>query len=136
MTQLKGIANARGCREGWVQGELFLAALDQRKSMQTNATPKKYDLWCEQDGHRMCAEIKFCGDDYSPKMKNLVLADAEKIRKAPSTHERFLILIIDIQKKQTDLGKWLRDPREELGQEVHPELPLASSRIAVRIWRV
>ena len=73
-----------------------------------NATAKKYDLYCEAPP--MAGEIKICGGDYQPKMKGLILADVDKLRKAPPDHQKFMILVIDTRKLDTPLGRWLISP--------------------------
>lgn len=136
MPQLEQIAAAGGCREGWVQGEMYLFAKSQGLDLRTNVPVAKYDLQCDQEDRQMCGEIKFCGDDYSPKMKGLILADADRLVSGPPTHRKFLILIIDRQEKRTNLGKWLEDlGKKSIVNKGYREQVL-TGKLAVKIWQI
>jgi hypothetical protein len=104
--QLAEILDAGGCREGWLQGEIYLHF--RKTNLQTNATGKKYDLFC--DAPPMVGEIKICGGDYQPKMKGLIISDIQKLRKSPAEYQRFMILVVDTRKLDTPLGRWLISP--------------------------
>ncbi len=123
------ILDAQGCREEWVQGEMFLHA--PSGSLQTNATLHKYDLVSDVNPG-MLAEIKICGGDYQEKMKDLIAADVDKLAKAPPGPAKYIILVIDSRNLETKLGKWLNDfhvPADEF-EEVKGQNFLA------RIWKM
>ena len=126
--EIDKILDAQGCREGWLQGEIFLCA--PPNSLQTNATSQKYDLVSKID--QMIAEIKICGGNYQGKMKGLIEADVAKLAKAPSGQAKYFILLIDTRKLGSSLGKWLIDfqPTAEEFTEVHGQY------FKARIWKL
>jgi hypothetical protein len=126
--KLAEMMKAAGCREGWVQGELFLHGRDL--GIETNATRLKYDILCKSAP--MIAEIKICGGDYSPKMKGLIEDDVRKLGRDPGDRERFMILIVDTRKADSKLADWLRDPG-------FSDLKLDrkfSESVAIKVWQV
>jgi hypothetical protein len=127
-SEIDKILDAQGCREGWIQGEMFLHA--PSGSLKTNATLKKYDLVSEI--HPMLAEIKICGGDYQGKMRHLIEADVDKLHKAPRGPAKYIILLIDTRNLGSPLGKWLLDfqlAAEEF-DEVHGQ------NFKARIWKI
>lgn len=63
--KISEILDAAGCRERWIQGELYLA--DRDLSIKTDAKRQRFDVFCESQP--MIGEIKICGGDYSTKME-------------------------------------------------------------------
>lgn len=122
------ILDARGCREGWIQGEMFLHM--PFGSMQTNDTTQKYDL--VSVSVPMFAEIKVCGGDYQPKMMHMIEEDVAKLQKAPHDSAKYFILLIDTRNLGTRLGKWLLDfqPESEEFEEVQGQ------NFKARIWKL
>lgn len=90
------VLNASGCREGWLQGELYRAG--RKHGLCVNEYPlggqKKADLSC---GERpdMLGEIKIVGALDNTKMQGLIKADAQQMQEfsTPGTR-RYMILII------------------------------------------
>jgi len=101
------LANASGCREGWLQGELLLAGREY--SLWTNESvvgcPGKVDLVCGNPP-QMVAEIKIVGAHYSPKMESAVEADVERLRRL-EVPDRYMLLVIVPSDADTQLGAYL-----------------------------
>jgi len=127
--KLAEMMKAAGCREGWVQGEMYLHGRDLE--IETNATRLKYDILCKSPP--MIAEIKICGGDYAPKMKGWIEDDVQKLSHAPEDYERFMILIVDTRVADTTLGRWLRTC--DFAALRKHERALSES-VTVRIWQV
>lgn len=123
------ILDAAGCREGWVQGEMFLHARDLH--LKTNATRSRFDLLCPEPP--MIAEIKICGGDYAPKMRQLIQDDVQKLGCAAGGWERFMILIVDNRNPHTSLGRWLTTCDFPDTQKHGITL---SESVVIRIWRI
>jgi hypothetical protein len=120
--------DAGGCREGWLQGELFLRA--PHATLQTNATRRKYDLYSKRPA--MVAEVKICGGDYQSKMQALIESDVQKLRTALGNTQRFMILLVDTRCRGSSLGKWL------LTQDFpHTEYcDVKGTHFTARIWKI
>jgi len=127
--RLHVILDAGGCREGWVQGEIFLHARDLH--LETNTTPSKYDLLCPNPP--MIAEIKICGGDYSPKMQGYIQDDVRKLATAEGDYQRFMILIVDNSCPTTTLGRWLTTC--DFSHAERQDVTL-SERVVIRIWEI
>ena len=126
---LQAILDAAGCREGWVQGEMFLHA--RQLHLETNATGYKFDLHCPTPP--MIAEIKICGGDYAPKMKGYIQDDVKKLADAQGVWQRFLILVVDKRHPDTSLGRWLTTC--EFPHLQTQEVAL-SEWVVVRMWQI
>jgi hypothetical protein len=65
------VLTASGCREGWLQGELYRAgrAYDVRVNEYSLGSRQTADLSCG-DAPDMLAELKIVGADYFPKMRD------------------------------------------------------------------
>ena len=127
--ELERILDAGGCREGWLQGEVFLYG--RNVSIQTNASRRKHDLQCGL--HPMIAEIKICGGDYAAKMRDYIENDVVKLAEAPDRCQRFMILVVDTRECSTTLGQWLSsyNPPHKARHE-----RTVSASVLVRIWEV
>ncbi len=101
--QIEQILDSCGCREGWLQGQLYLA---NPKKLLTNNGPLKFDL--ASTDSKMIAEIKICGGDYNSKMKSLINSDVAKLKRANAA-EKYMILLVDTRHLDSNLGQWLRD---------------------------
>jgi hypothetical protein len=106
---LSVILNASGCREGWLQGEMFRAgrAFDLRVNEYALGGRQTADVSCG-DLPDMLAEIKIVGANYFPKMQGFIESDVGRMRavSTPGT-ERFMILIIPRSEAKTKLGEYL-----------------------------
>jgi hypothetical protein len=103
------ILKAAGCREGWLQGELFRAGrkFDLRVNEFSLGNRQTADVSCG-DLPEMLAEIKIVGADYFAKMRAYIEADVERMRSVSTMGtQRFMILIIPDCKANTALGKYL-----------------------------
>jgi hypothetical protein len=103
------ILTASGCREGWLQGELFRAG--RRHDLRVNeyklGDRQTADLSCGE-GSAMLAEIKIVGADYYHKMQGYIESDVERMRSVSSSGtERYMILIIPKCEAKTKLGEYL-----------------------------
>lgn len=128
--EIDKILDAQGCREGWLQGEMFLYA--NPGSLQANVEPQKYDLVSKIKEDPMIAEIKICGGDYQSKMKGPIEHDIVKLAKAPSGQAKYFILVIDTRHLESSFGKWLIDfrPVAEEFEEVQ------GKNFKARIWKL
>lgn len=123
------IADAAGCREGWLQGEFFLCG--RQMMLRTNATRRRFDLLC--DDPPMIAEIKLCGGGYATKMKAFIENDVRKLRSDPSCRPKYMILVVDNRKPHTSLGRWLTTCSFPHTRE---RMCTLSEKLLVRIWEV
>lgn len=106
---LSVVLTASGCREGWLQGELF------RAGRQYNLRVNEYALGGRQtadiscgDGPEMLAEIKIVGADYFPKMQGFVESDVERMRAVSTAGtRRYMILSVPPSQTKTKLGDYL-----------------------------
>ena len=106
---LSVVLRASGCREGWLQGELFRAgrAYDLRVNEYSLGGRQTADLSCGE-GPAMLAEIKIVGADYYPKMQGYIESDVERMRAVTTAGtERYMILIIPACETKTKLGDYL-----------------------------
>jgi len=134
------ILDARGCREGWLQGELFLYAIKyfgEEEVVTTNDSKHKYDLF--SDKKSMATEIKICGGDYQLKVKGLIKADIAKLKKNPlNFNNLFFLFLIDRRYPDTILGHWLKrgylDEQEFAGHD-KAEL-FKSDKFRVDAWKI
>lgn len=106
---LSVILHASGCREGWLQGELFRAGRQYGVRVNEYGLGKRQtaDVSCGE-APDMLAEIKIVGADYFPKMQGFIESDVERMRavSTPGT-QRFMILIIPRSEAKTKLGEYL-----------------------------
>jgi hypothetical protein len=116
-------AEASGCREGWLQGMLLLAAKKSGFDLRANEHPMglrgKADL-SFGDPPTMIAEIKIVGADFQSKMSRAIDADVERLRGVKTRRiERYMILVIRESTKtgklKTYLDKW---PLPAKGREI------------------
>lgn len=103
------VVHASGCREGWLQGELYRAGW--RRGLKVNEYPfgrnQKADLCC-LERPRMVAEIKVLGADYQGKMRKALNADVERLEAIIDFDiEKYMILVIPQCEVQTPLGNHL-----------------------------
>jgi hypothetical protein len=106
---LSVVLSASGCREGWLQGEIFRAGrkYDLRVNEFRLGKRQTADISCGK-GPSMLAEIKIVGANYLPKMQGYVESDAARMRAVSTAGtERFMILIIPDSDASTKLGKYL-----------------------------
>ena len=122
------ILSADGCRECWLQGQIFLFCNDG--TIQTNSMREKYDL-CGENPPMIC-EIKICGGDYQSKMKRFIQDDIDKLRKAKHECEKFMILLVDNRHPNTSLGKWLNEYQIENSEYTE----VAAHHFKARIWKL
>ncbi|MCI0365518.1 MAG: hypothetical protein L0219_16770 [Phycisphaerales bacterium] len=100
------VLRATGCREGWLQGELFRAGREHglRVNDYKLGNGKKADL----SAPAMIAEIKIVGADYQPKMRHFIESDVQRMRQVSGVDtERYIILIIPRCESKTALGAYL-----------------------------
>jgi len=104
------VVDACGCREGWLQGELYRSGW--RRGLETNKYSlgdyKKADLSCEK-APKMVAEVKIIGADHQGKMRYALDSDVKRLKaiKDPEL-ERYLVLVIPKCENASPLGEYLR----------------------------
>src|SRR5258708_4332105 len=91
------VLDAWGCREGWLQGELYRAG--RRRGLRVNQYSlggnRKADLCCLESPPRMVAEVKVLGAHYQSKMRFALDADAERLSAIKDAElERYIVLVI------------------------------------------
>lgn len=104
------VVYASGCREGWLQGELYRAGW--RRGLRANEFPlggnQKSDLSC-RESPRMVAEVKVLGADFQGKMRYALDADVARLTAIPDAElERYMVLVIPNSGVQSLLGDYLR----------------------------
>jgi len=107
--RLAVVVTATGCREGWLQGELFLAG--RRYDLRVNecqlGNHRKADLSCGNPV-KMIAEIKIVSGGFFPKMRYAIDVDVERMREVTIPDaERYMILVIPQYDIKTTLGDYL-----------------------------
>ena len=103
------ILTASGCREGWLQGELYRAGrqYDLRVNEHALGGRQTADLSCGETPD-MLAEIKIVGADYFPKMQGYIESDVARMRGVNTAGtQRFMILVIPRSDAKTKLGEYL-----------------------------
>lgn len=127
------VLNAWGCREGWLQGELYRAG--RRRGLRVNEFAlggnRKADLCCLEPP-RMVAEIKVLGADYQPKMRYALDDDVQRLRAIPEAGiERYMLLVIPHAAGPSPLGDYLTTVRyaPHCVERAYPEFQL-------RLWRL
>jgi len=107
--RLSIVLTASGCREGWLQGELFSAGrkYDLRVNEHKLEDRQTADLSCGP-GPSMLAEIKIVAANYAPKMQTFIESDVARMRAVSSADtERYMILVIPKCDVKTKLGDYL-----------------------------
>jgi hypothetical protein len=89
---------ASGCREGWLQGTILLAANKRGYDLRANECRMgrrgKADI-SFGDPPTMIAEIKIVGADFQSKMRHAIDADVDRLRKVRAHGiERYMIVVI------------------------------------------
>jgi hypothetical protein len=107
--RLNIVLDASGCREGWLQGELF--RLGKKQGLLANSYSfgrgQKADLSFGEPVS-MVAEVKIVGaQDQAKKMKDRIESDVARLGaiKDPSI-KRFMLLVVP-DREDTELGRWL-----------------------------
>src|SRR5690349_2094007 len=93
---LSVVLTASGCREGWLQGELFRAGreYDLRVNEHNLGGRQTVDV-SYGEGPAMLAEIKSIGANHQQKMQGYLELDVGRMRSVSTTcTERYMILII------------------------------------------
>lgn len=102
------VLDAAGCREGWLQGELFRAGKKLGVCVNQRFAPgQTADLACG-DPLEMLAEIKIVGAWHQPKMRAAIESDVARLRAfKPKSVRKYMILIIPAGDDLTALGTYL-----------------------------
>jgi hypothetical protein len=106
--RLAVVVNAAGCREGWLQGELFIFGREHglRVNRYSLGHRQTADLSCGE-APDMVAEIKIVGAHYFPKMRGYIEADVQRMLAVSKGTQRFMILVIPRSDDKTPLGEYL-----------------------------
>ena len=126
---------AEGCREGWLQGELYRAGW--RRGLRVNKYPlgsnKKADLCC-QDSPQMVAEVKVLGADYQGghRLRHALDGDVERLKAIQDSGlERYMLLVIPNSEVRSALGDNLTSVCYS-SRCVEREYP----KFKLRLWRL
>lgn len=111
--QIKRILPAGGCRELWLQGEIYLYLSD--RGLSTNATLNKYDLYLEDS---FVMELKLLGGDYQRKVLGYLGKDFEKLKKHVGKEQKYVLLVLDNRCQSTRLYGELFNYKTELAKLV------------------
>src|SRR6266404_1413768 len=127
------VVHAWGCREGWLQGELYRAGC--RRGLRVNEYPlggnKKADLCC-RESPRMVAEVKVLGADYQGKMRYALDSDVERLTAIQDVElEKYMVLVIPNSEMQSSLGEYL----DSVCYSAHC-IERGYPEFKVRLWRV
>ncbi|MBE8567781.1 MULTISPECIES: hypothetical protein [Vibrio] len=127
--QISKIFKAGGCRELWLQGQIFLYL--EQEDLQTNATKSKYDLY--QEGVFAC-EVKVLGGNFQSKVMNSLRADFDKLTSKEIPEEKYVLLVLDKQEgTSTKLYRSLSTFSHKAGQKV---LDKDLGAFSVTAWKV
>jgi hypothetical protein len=126
--EISKIRHAGGCRELWVQGEIYLYLNDE--DVLTNATQSKYDVYKEE---HFVLEIKFLGGHYQRKVLKNLSNDFDKLSKHDGREPKFVLLILDTSEKDTDLYDELYDFKHPKGRRCFRE---PYSNFYAILWKV
>ncbi|MCG6272310.1 hypothetical protein K6U70_09040 [Vibrio vulnificus] len=127
--QISRIFQAGGCRELWLQGQIFLYL--EQDGLQTNATKNKFDLY--QKGAFVC-EIKVLGGNFQAKVKSGLRSDFDKLASKEMLEDKYVMLVLDKQAGTgTQLYKSLSLFEHGAGSRV---LEQDFSTFSVTVWHV
>ena len=90
--QIGKIFKAGGCRELWLQGQIFLYL--EHEGLQTNAKKNKFDLYSSD---RFACEIKVLGGYFQPKVKSSLYNDFNKLASKNLPEQKYVMLVLDKQ---------------------------------------
>jgi len=102
--RLKKVLDASGCREGWLQGELFLHGQSNGLSVNTHVGGTFCDLSC---GAEMAAEVKIIGARDHSKMRSRLESDVARLKKMTHVPRRYMILVRPDHPGKTIMTKYL-----------------------------
>ncbi|HEV3143945.1 MAG TPA: hypothetical protein VGZ47_08690 [Gemmataceae bacterium] len=103
------VLDAWGCREGWLQGELYRAGW--RRGLRVNeyslGGSKKADICCLEPP-KMVGEIKIVGADHKAAMRDFLDEDVRRLGAIDEPGlERFMILVVPKSDFSSRLGDYL-----------------------------
>jgi len=161
------VLNAKGCREGWIQAELFRRLSRSDPAFSVNSYKLSKGKTADLHGEKptpMLAEIKVLGtegyyhknlagcsnlslfmpaneqdrvelcDEHLAVVDNAVdslLRDFIRLKSAPASFERFLILVLQTSGVADTFGKAINAIRVN-----RDETTFTYSKVLVRIWRI
>lgn len=96
--RIEQILPASGCRELWLQGEIYLYLSGD--GLLTNATQRKYDLYMEGC---FVMELKLLGGDYQRKVLGYLNKDFEKLERHVGKEQKYVLLVLDNRCQSTTL---------------------------------
>ncbi|GAB6261205.1 hypothetical protein PSSHI_14480 [Photobacterium sp. R1] len=127
-TQIAKILNAGGCRELWMQGDIYLYLNDD--ALRTNATKYRFDLYKED---QFAIELKVLGGQYQSKVVSFLENDFRKLLSNTTVQDKYVVLVLDNSSPETKLYS-------RLFSYAHPSGSLISQldfgAFCVRIWKV
>lgn len=108
------ILSAGGCRELWLQGEMYLFLNEDE--LRTNATKKKYDLYKEGC---FVIELKLLGGNYQRKVLGYLKKDFDKLHAHLGTEKRYVLLVLDNSCQDSQLYDELFNYQSELAKQIY-----------------
>lgn len=126
--RIEKILPAGGCRELWLQGEIFLFLGGD--GLVTNSTKRKYDLYKENS---FVMEVKLLGGNYQRKVLNSLGQDFEKLFKHAGNEQKYVLLVLDNTCQESRLYDELFNYQNDLAKQVYYH---DFGRFCVLLWRV
>lgn len=126
--RIEKILPAGGCRELWLQGEIFLFLGGD--GLVTNSTERKYDLYKKNS---FVMEVKLLGGNYQRKVLNSLRQDFEKVSLHEGNEQKYILLVLDNRFPESKLYDELFNYQNSLAKQVYYR---DFGPFCVLLWRV
>lgn len=126
--RIEKILPAGGCRELWLQGEIFLFLGGD--GLVTNSTERKYDLYKKNS---FVMEVKLLGGNYQRKVLNSLRQDFEKVSLHEGNEQKYVLLVLDNRFPESKLYDELFNYQNSLAKQVYYR---DFGPFCVLLWRV
>ncbi len=126
--RIEKILPAGGCRELWLQGEIYLFLGGD--GLVTNSTEKKYDLYKRNS---FVMEVKLLGGNYQRKVLNSLAQDFEKVSLHEGNEQKYVLLVLDNRFQESKLYDELFNYQNSLAKQVYYQ---DFGPFCILLWRV
>ncbi|GGE69833.1 hypothetical protein GCM10011533_22760 [Streptosporangium jomthongense] len=126
--RIEKILPAGGCRELWLQGEIFLFLGGD--GLVTNSTERKYDLYKKNS---FVMEVKLLGGNYQRKVLNSLRQDFEKVSLHEGNEQKYILLVLDNRFPESKLYDELFNYQNSLAKQIYYR---DFGPFCVLLWRV